>query len=231
MNRMTRRIRLAKWTMAIMAVLLAAGVLLGGRWEAMDASAETEMTAAQLYESRAASVFYLKTYKQDGTLKTVGSGFLIGGGQALTAAHVVKDGAAFEAVFDDGTTIRGLSVARSDEELDVAVLNVSAAGRKALELAADDAGYGQRTYAMGYPLKETKIVTEGIVNAPAAKVNGVARLLTSAQIASGMSGGPLFDRYGRVAGIISGSFRTMDNIHLCASASQIRQVLSMEAGK
>ncbi|MFD2876769.1 hypothetical protein ACFTAO_13560 [Paenibacillus rhizoplanae] len=44
-------------------------------------------------------------------------------------------------------------------------------------------------YALGYPLKNTAIITEGIVNTPAADINGRSRILTSAQVASGMSGG------------------------------------------
>jgi len=196
-----------------------------------EASALPERTAEQIYQSDADSVFYLRVYKEDGTLKTVGTGFLIQGGKALTAYHVIADGASYEAVFDDGKTVRGLTVTAADQELDAAVLSIRAGGRKGLELSSGEARHGQRAFAMGYPLKGTKIITEGIVNAPAAKVNGVNRLLTSAQVASGMSGGPLFDQYGRVAGLISGSFRTMDNIHLCVSATDIRNNLLKEEGK
>jgi len=196
-----------------------------------EASALPELTAEQIYQADADSVFYLKVYKKDGTLKTVGTGFLIGGGKALTAYHVIADGASYEAVFDDGKTVRGLTVTAADQDMDTAVLSIQASGRKGLELAPDEARHGQRTFAMGYPLKETKIITEGIVNNPAAKVNGVNRLLTSAQVASGMSGGPLFDQYGKVVGLISGSFRTMSNIHLCVSVTDIRNNLLKEEGK
>lgn len=196
-----------------------------------EATALPELSAEQIYQADADSVFYLRVYKEDGTLKTVGTGFLIKGGKALTAYHVIADGASYEAVFDDGKTVRGLKVTAADEDLDAAVLSIQAGTRKGLELASDEARHGQRTFAMGYPLKGTKIITEGIVNAPAAKVNGVNRLLTSAQVASGMSGGPLFDQYGQVVGLVSGSFRTMDNIHLCVSAIDIRTILLKEAGK
>lgn len=49
--------------------------------------------------------------------------------------------------------------------------------------------HGEAVYALGYPLKNTAIITEGIVNTPAADINGRSRILTSAQVASGMSGG------------------------------------------
>jgi S1-C subfamily serine protease len=196
-----------------------------------EASALSELTAEQIYQADADAVFYLKVYKEDGTLKTVGTGFLIEGGKALTAYHVIADGASYEAVFDDGKIVRGLKVTAADEDLDAAVLSIQAGGRQGLELASDEARHGQRTFAMGYPLKGTKIITEGIVNAPSAKVNGENRLLTSAQVASGMSGGPLLDQYGQVVGLISGSFRTMDNIHLCVPVADIRNNLLKEEGK
>lgn len=226
---------LAKWKLAGVLAVLLASVWLSFRWERTDVYAASniaiELSGDELYEANAEAVFYLRVYKKDGTLKTVGTGFLIGGGRALTAYHVVKDGVSFEAVFDDGTKVGGMSVIQSDETLDIAVLRVKAGTRKTLELAVSDGRHGEQVFAMGYPLKETKIITEGIVNAPAAMVNGVSRLLTSAQIASGMSGGPLFDRYGHVTGLISGSFRTMNNIHICATVSQITQVLSMEGNQ
>jgi len=217
--------------MCALLALAAMFVLTGRAVMGADAAALPELTAEQIYQANADSVFYLRVFKADGTLKTVGTGFLIRGGKALTAYHVIADGASFEAVFDDGKTVRGITVAAADQDLDAAVLNIKSGGRKELELSTDGAAHGQRAFAMGYPLKATKIITEGIVNAPAAKVNGTTRLLTSAQVASGMSGGPLFDRNGRVTGLISGSFRTMDNIHLCAAAADIRKTLLKEEGK
>jgi len=213
--------------LTLLAIIFATGKAVIGT----EASALPEWTAEQTYQANADAVFYLKVYKKDGTLKTVGTGFLIQGGKALTAYHVIADGASYEAVFDDGKTVRGITVTAADQDLDAAVLSIQAGGRKGLELAPDEARHGQRTFAMGYPLKDTKIITEGIVNNPTAKVNGVNRLLTSAQVASGMSGGPLFDQYGKVAGLISGSFRTMNNIHLCASITDIRKNLLKEEGK
>lgn len=208
-----------------LAVIAVVCLLAYGPFRAAEATGQPEMSAEQIYAADAEALFYLKVYKEDGSLKTVGSGFLIGRGLALTAAHVVQDGASYEAVFGDGKSVKGLVLQASDADTDVAVLSIQAGARKTLELAAGAARSGQRVYALGYPLKGTPIITEGIVNAPAAQVNGVSRLLTSAQIASGMSGGPLLDADGRVAGIVSGSFRTMDNIHLCAPLKDISKLL------
>ena len=80
-------------------------------------------------------------------------------------------------------------------------------------------------FAIGYPMKETKIITEGIVSSPQAPVNGRNRILISAQVASGMSGGPVLDKNGDVVGVISGSLRTMNNIHLVVDMDTVRTVM------
>ncbi len=215
----------------IAAAVIAVSVL-GGTVHATAARAEavgqeSVSGAEKAYRDSAPAVFYLKAYRKDGTLKTVGSGFLTSTGKALTAAHVVEDGVRFEAVFDDGA-VRKVNVLKSDEEADVALLSVANTGKRTTLALTDEkspARYGQRSFAIGYPLKDGKIITEGIVNAPKAEVNGEIRLLTSAQVSSGMSGGPLLGEDGRVIGLISGSFRTMSGIHICVTAEEIRNLL------
>ncbi|GGH69189.1 hypothetical protein GCM10008014_52320 [Paenibacillus silvae] len=191
------------------------------------AQANVASGAEKVYLSSAQAVFYLKAYRKDGTLKTVGSGFLIGNGRALTAAHVVKDAVSYEAVFEDGS-IQKLLVLGADGDTDVALLSVKEPLKRQVLALSDDkpsARHGQRSFAIGYPLKDGKIITEGIVNAPTAEVNDVIRLLTSAQVSPGMSGGPLLNEEGRVIGLISGSFRTMNGIHICVTVEDIRKLL------
>ena len=60
------------------------------------------------------------------------------------------------------------------------------------------------------------MITEGIVAAPEGTVSGKTRMLVTCDLVNGMSGGPVFDRFGQVAGLCSGSVRTMDGIHLSA---------------
>ncbi|MNP47126.1 hypothetical protein D3C76_1411670 [compost metagenome] len=74
-------------------------------------------------------------------------------------------------------------------------------------------------------MKGTKIITEGIVNAPQAAINGRNRVLLSAEVVNGMSGGPLMDEHGYAAGILSGSLRTMSGIHLAVSGQEAAAVV------
>ncbi|MCR8635890.1 hypothetical protein [Paenibacillus radicis (ex Xue et al. 2023)] len=70
--------------------------------------------------------------------------------------------------------------------------------------------------------------SEGIVNAPRAVINGRDRKLVSIQLVSGMSGGPLMDSFGFAAGILSGSLRTMNGIHLAVDSQAVMQVLEQD---
>lgn len=200
------------------------------------ATAETPaaLNAEQIYEKASDSVLYIRALRSDGSVIAVGSGVLISSdGKAATAYHVVKGAAQLEAVLSDGSVIKSVKLKQQDELTDAALLKLperkDAKGQttpyKALTIREAAVKHGQKVFAIGYPLKDTRIITEGIVNHPNAEINGRPRILTSAQIASGMSGGPLLDEQGRLAGIISGSLRTMNNIHLVIDMDDLRAIM------
>ena len=183
--------------------------------------------AGEIFRRSAGAVFYIRALNEEGGLKATGTGFVVGkDGTAATAYHVVKGAARVEAVFYDGTKVQA-KVAAYDEKADAAALVLPSrkGGYAALPVRETSAGFGEKVFAIGYPMKEEAIITEGIVNNPAAEVNGRDRMLFSAQVASGMSGGPVIDEQGRVAGIISGSFRTIAGIHLGVGAEEMGAVL------
>ncbi len=214
-----------------MVIVMLSGVLL---FTQADADQAATYDAEDIYKASESAVFYLRALREDGTLRAVGTGVVIDAkGTAATAYHVVKEAGSLEAVFGNGKTVKGIKLAGYDELTDAAILtlpNPKTAGVKGeayafLPVRDAAVAYGERVFALGYPLKETVIITEGIVNNPAAKINGRSRILTSSQIVSGMSGGPLVDEQGRLAGIISGSLRTMDNIHLVIDMSDVKRLL------
>ncbi|WP_165452503.1 S1C family serine protease [Paenibacillus thalictri] len=192
--------------------------------------------AEETYERTEGAVFYIRALNGDDTLKAAGTGVMISpDGIAATAFHVIADAERIEAVFNDGRIVSRVEVLGSDELTDAAVLKFPASNTREDEAAVSYANvislretavkHGEKVFAIGYPMKDTPIITEGIVNTPKAEINGRERILTSAQIVSGMSGGPVIDRYGRLAGIVSGSMRTMNNVHLVIPLDQLRSLL------
>ncbi|MHA6531668.1 S1 family peptidase [Paenibacillus sp. BAC0078] len=189
-----------------------------------------EYDAEGVYAHAEEAVFYVRAFRADGTLKDVGSGFLIQpDGTALTAYHVVEGAARLSCVRDDGAAAACRIVAQ-DEAADTAVLKFPSLDKNMsypyLPLRTSPVKHGEKVFAIGYPMKETKIITEGIVNAPGAPINGRERILMSAALVNGMSGGPLVDQYGYAAGLLSGSLRTMNGIHLAVDAESVKRVIA-----
>jgi S1-C subfamily serine protease len=199
-----------------------------------EAGALPVYNAEDIYEQYCGAVFYIRALQDDGTLLATGSGVVIStDGLAATAYHVIAGAEQVEAVLHDGSVVTGIEVRGYDELTDAGILKLPVAvdpetgdaqPYEALTVREPKVRPGEQVFAIGYPLKNTPIITEGIINSPDAEINGRSRILTSAEVVSGMSGGPLIDRHGRLAGVISGSLRTMDNIHLAISTEDLRNV-------
>ncbi|GAA3408787.1 serine protease [Paenibacillus hodogayensis] len=190
--------------------------------------------AEAVFERSGDAVFYLRILRDDDSVKATGTGVVLTpGGLAATAYHVVKDGERLEGVFPDGRTVSPIKVVGYDEATDAALIELPepAAAQKeqggyaAVPQRGSALKYGEKVFAIGYPMANTPIITEGIVSSPKAEINGRDRVLISAQVASGMSGGPVLDRYGNLAGIVSGSLRTINNIHLVIPMEDMRSLL------
>ena len=127
-------------------------------------------------------------------------------GLIMTAAHVVDGASTVTVRLSDGNKFEG-TVLGSDEENDIAVISIDAAGLTAAPLALENKPRpGTLAIALGSPWGLDSTVTSGIVSAvDRAIVNrtGTPRVMlqTDASINPGNSGGPLLDREGRVIGI------------------------------
>lgn len=142
----------------------------------------------------------------------LGSGFLVNtSGRIITNAHVVKDAAKTTVTFSDGTveTARILGV---DESTDIAVLDVARTPKGVTPVPLGRSNgllVGQDVVAIGNPYGFERTATTGIVSALKRVItspNGFTIqnvIQTDAAINQGNSGGPLFDREGRVIGMNS----------------------------
>lgn len=174
------------------------------------------LTAEEQYTCAKDAVLYVRSYSASGNLRTTGSGFLVTqDGLAVTAAHVVDKSARVAAVMPDGRELDAALVS-CDTASDVAVLRLPKGKYTALTVASAAPNGGAVLRAMGFPMKDALVITEGLCSAPQAIVSEKNRTLVTCDIVNGMSGGPVFDRFGHVVGLCSGSVRTMNGIHLSA---------------
>ncbi|UTO27881.1 Do family serine endopeptidase [Bartonella harrusi] len=141
-------------------------------------------------------------------VRSLGSGFVIDAqrGLIVTNYHVIVDADDIEVNFTDGTKLKAKLLGK-DSKTDLAILQVDA-GRKKLKAVrfgdSEKARIGDWVMAIGNPYGFGGSVTVGIISARNRDLNAGPYdnfIQTDAAINRGNSGGPLFDRNGKVIGI------------------------------
>lgn len=180
---------------------------------------KTVLSAEEVYASNLASVVGVNgnvtTNVWGQTVRTPvsGSGFVISsndsGSYILTNYHVIDGVSDIKVFFSDGKSYNATLVG-GEAENDIAVLKIEQGGLRPVILGDSDAiNVGEDVYAIGNPLGElTFTFTGGYVSAKDRSVtmsDGTVMnmIQTDTAINSGNSGGPLFDKYGQVVGIVS----------------------------
>lgn len=140
--------------------------------------------------------------KVTGTLTSSGSGFYIAPTMLVTAAHVVEGCGAVAMV--DGTP---LDIVAADSSLDLAVLSGATDAGVWLRLSALEVPkLGEAVTALGYPyytsLDQGLTVTSGNVSALRGIDGSSNRVMITAPVQPGNSGGPLLNKKGAVIGVV-----------------------------
>lgn len=136
-----------------------------------------------------------------------GSGFIISeDGYIVTNAHVVDNAKEVRIQLTDRKEYIA-DVVGSDERTDIAVLKVDANDLPYVTLGdSDSVNVGQWVLAIGSPFGFEYTATQGIISAVSRSLpneNYVPFIQTDAAVNPGNSGGPLFDKDGRVIGVNS----------------------------
>ncbi|MEZ5796099.1 MAG: serine protease [Paracoccaceae bacterium] len=140
--------------------------------------------------------------KVTGTLKGSGTGFYITPTMLVTAAHVIEGCGAM--AMTDGTP---LEVVAQDASLDLAVLSGAPDAGVWLKLSALEVPkLGETVTALGYPyytsLDQGLTVTSGNVSALRGIDGSSNRVMITAPVQPGNSGGPLLNKKGAVIGVV-----------------------------
>jgi len=140
-----------------------------------------------------------------------GSGFFISeDGYLVTNNHVIRDGAAYTVVMDNGDELDAKLIG-TDERTDLAVLKVDAERKFTYASFADDSKVrvGDWVVAVGNPFGLGGTVTAGIVSARGRDIGAGPYddfIQIDAAVNRGNSGGPAFNLNGEVVGINTAIF-------------------------
>lgn len=179
------------------------------------------LSAAEIYQKGRKGVFLVNGRLPDGSY-TWGTAFIhdLGGGVAITNAHVVDGIQGLQAVFSDGTE-QTVDVVGSDPCADLAVIRVGGAfpeGTVRLPLGdSDTLAPGDELTAIGYPVSgqaelggARAVPTTGLVQDLGVRASVdpslpeyVDAIQHGATLRPGGSGGPLLDNKGNVVGVNS----------------------------
>ena len=127
----------------------------------------------------------------------------------------------------DGTVYEGTRIG-ADTENDIAVLKINASGLRAVTLGdADSIAVGEDVVIIGNPLGElTYTMTRGIISALGREIDTgdgpIEMFQIDAAVNSGNSGGPAFNAYGQVIGIVTAKYAasSVEGLGFCVPVNQ-----------
>lgn len=167
------------------------------------------MTVAELVRSVKPAVVYIATFDAKGQQEGLGSGFVVdAAGLVVTNLHVIQGAKALSVKMADGEMYDKVEIVDYDARRDIAVLKVKPYGKlPAVALGdSDRVEIGEDAVAVGNPKGMEHTVTSGLISA-IRQDEGYKLIQISVPISPGSSGGPLFDRHGRVIGITTAQLR------------------------
>ncbi|MGE3273984.1 MAG: S1C family serine protease [Vicinamibacterales bacterium] len=175
----------------------------------VQAAAPKPLSVAELVKQVSPAVVYIETYDAAGQQDGLGSGFIVdAAGLIVTNLHVIAGSAAATVKMADGEVYDRVDVVDFDPRRDIAVLRIRPFNAlPVLRLAdSDSLEVGQEAVAVGNPKGLEHTVTAGLVSG-FRQWEGYRVIQISVPISPGSSGGPLFDRFGRVIGITTAQLR------------------------
>ena len=172
-----------------------------------------------------------------------GSGFVISeDGYVLTNAHVVEHATSIKVLFENGEEYKA-TIVGSETENDIAVLKISAnkSFNNVILGDSDKMVVGEDVVAIGNPLGElTFSLTKGVVSALDREImvdnfTSINMFQVDCAVNEGNSGGPIFNMYGEVIGIVSAKYAssTIEGLGFCIPINDVANIVTdlIEHGK
>lgn len=153
-----------------------------------------------------------------------GTGFALSAkGLIVTNYHVVAKAKSIKVRGINGDFTKSLSanIVETDESTDLAIIEIndprfSSLGKVPFLVYGDHIDVGEDVFSLGYPLTQTMgeeiKLTTGVISANSGFQGNRNQYQISVPLQPGNSGGPLFDKSGRVVGIVNAKHTDTDNV-------------------
>jgi S1-C subfamily serine protease len=176
---------------------------------------------------------YVQTVVRIHTPTGEGTGVIINrAGDILTNAHIVDYATATVIVIPyPGDAFYTAKIIKFDTRKDLALLDIKGAGVtwKYLKLRKKEVYIGEPVYSIGHPYGNLWSFSQGIISGDRTYFGGNSRTQASVVANRGSSGSPLFDKKGRLVGLVMGMYHKRSGgwsgVALAVSLEDIRLFL------
>jgi Tfp pilus assembly protein PilF len=186
------------------------------------------LDAGTIFRENNLAVVAIIAYDDEGHSFGHGSGFIVTqDGGIVTSYHVISN-AAYAKVRTGDRFLNVEGLLYKDEENDIAILKTDGKNLQTVKLGdIDKAEIGEKVFVMSSPKGRENVISEGILNGIRKFGHRKRILQITAAFSVGSSGGPVFNKSGKVIGIatfiISGDVK---NIHFAVPISHIKDKIS-----
>jgi len=183
------------------------------------------ISPTQIYERAHSSIVVILTVDKDDNLLSQGSGFIVAKDKIVTNHHVLAGASRAVVVFADGLSSKVDGVVADSSPRDLTILLAKTGDRLSLPIGNEGAVHqGDAVYAIGAPRGLELSITNGIVSG-FRKLDEQFLIQTTASIAPGSSGGPLFDGQGNVVGVTTLYLSDSPGIYFSIGAEDITRLI------
>nr|WP_320056951.1 serine protease [uncultured Bacteroides sp.] len=170
--------------------------------------------------------------------KASGTGFAVSGkGMVVTNYHVIENAnkIRISGINGDFSKKYEAVVVLYDRNNDLAVLKIKddkfiSLGKIPYVIKADVSNVGTDIYVLGYPLRSTMgddvKLTTGVISSKSGYQGDVTAYQISASVQPGNSGGPLFDKQGRIIGIINAKHARAENASYAIKSTYLMDLIN-----
>jgi tetratricopeptide (TPR) repeat protein len=189
------------------------------------AQTKSQSAASLIYERCHSSVVVVVPLDKDSKPLGQGSGFIIAANRVVTNHHVLADATSAGVIFADGATEVAEGVLADNPSRDITIISVKTGTRAPLKLGDElSLKQGDEVYAIGAPRGLDLSITNGIVSG-FRSIEDQFLLQTTAAIAPGSSGGPLFDRNGGVIGVTTSLLTESPGIYFSVGIGDVARIM------